>query len=127
MRVLMVFFLVTVLLTPSSYAQRRLSDKEIIQAFLACPEIINAQKELAKGAEPGAPRVILNNSGCGAAGCQYTALVAQPFERRRADPFVHHLLGYVHVGPKGNITLIERVELVPIKATEVPDKTDEER
>ena len=116
----MAFLLGAALLTPSSHAQMRLSDEEIIQAFLACPEIINAQKELSLAAEPGVPRIIFINSGCGAAGCQYTALVAQPFERRRADPFVHHLLGYVHVGPKGNIILIERVELVPVETTEVP-------
>lgn len=96
-------------------AQNRPSDSEIIQAFLDCPEIIHAQQELATGAEPHAPKIVLSNSMCGAAGCQYTALVAQEFERRRADPFVQHLLGYVHVGTKGNIYMVQRVELVPYK------------
>jgi len=119
MAVLCVFM--TLLLVSSPNAQKRLSDGEIIQAFLDCPEIINAQKEFAAGAEPHAPQIVLYNSMCGAAGCQYTALVAQQFERRRADPFVRHLLGYVHVGTKGDIYMVQRVELVPYKELDGSD------
>jgi hypothetical protein len=107
--------LLTLLLASSPNARDRLSDSEIIQAFLDCPEIIHAQQELAAGAETHAPKIVLYNSMCGFAGCQYAALVAQKFERRRADPFVRHLLGYVHVGTKGDIYMVQRVELVPYK------------
>ena len=118
MRSMMMYVLMILLLSPSLIAQPRLSDKEIIQAFLECPEIIAAQKELSKGAQPGEPMIVLRNMHCGAVGCQHTTLVAQPFERRQVNPFVVHILGYVHVGPKENITLVERVELEPVKAVE---------
>ena len=125
MRMPIAFVVLIVLLTPSLYAQARLSDEELIQAFLNCPEIINAKKELSEVAQPGTPLVILFNTSCGAVGCQYAALVAQPFERRKVNPFVRHLLGYVHVGPKGNITLVERLELVPINTIEGTEIIDE--
>jgi hypothetical protein len=121
---LVMLALAALLFVPSSSAQERLSEGEIIQAFLNCPEIIQAQKKLS-AAEPSAPKIVLENSGCGVAGCQYTALVAQKFESRRVNPFVTHLLGYVHVGPKGNITLVERVQMVPFKDLEGSDRTDD--
>ena len=127
MRMLLAFVLVTLLLAPSLAAEKRLSDHEIIQAFLDCPDIVKAQKEFAAGAEASTPKIILYNSMCGAAGCQYTALVAQKFERQRADPFVVHLLGYVHVGTNGKIALVERVELVPFREIQKADTTDQQR
>jgi hypothetical protein len=127
MRMLLAFGLVTLLLVPPMAAEKRLSDHEITQAFLDCPDIVKAQKEFAAGAEASTPEILLYNSMCGAAGCQYTALVAQKVERQRADPFVVHLLGYVHVGTNGKIALVERVELVPFREIENADTTDEER
>ena len=97
------------------------SDEEIIRAFLDCPQIMAAEKTLSRNAQPGIPFIVLINHQCGAVGCQYSALVALPFERRRADPFVVHLLGYVHVGPKGHITRVERVELVSVTGLEDGD------
>ena len=125
MRMVIAVTVLMALLAPSLSAQSRLTDEDIIRAFLACPEIINAQKELSKAAQPGEPQVILVSTGCGVVGCQYSALVAQPFERQKVNPFVKHLLGYVHVGPKGNITLVEQVELVPIHAIESTEIVDE--
>ena len=125
MRSMMIFVLMVLLLSPSLVAQPRISDEEIIQAFLECPEIIAAQKELSKGAQPGVPMVVLRNMHCGAVGCQHTVLVAQPFERQQVNPFVVHILGYVHVGPKGHITLVEKVELKPEKAVEDADQIHE--
>lgn len=122
---LLMLALATLLLVPSSGARERVSEGEIIRAFLDCPEIINAQKKLEATAEPSSPKILFNNSMCGVAGCQYNALVAQKFERRQANPSVVHLLGYVHVGPKGNITLVERVLLVPFKELEGSEKPDE--
>ena len=127
MRMLLAFVLVTLLLASSLAGEKRLSDHEIIQAFLDCSDIVKAQKEFAVGAEATAPKIILYNSMCGAAGCQYTALVAQKFERQRADPFAVHLLGYVHVGTEGKIALVERVELVPFREIQKADTTDEKR
>jgi len=123
---LLMLALATLLLVPSSGARERLSEGEIIRAFLDCPEIVDAQKKLEATAEPSAPKIVLENSMCGVAGCQYTALVAQRFESRRVNPSVVHLLGYVHVGPKGNIALVERVQLVPFKELEGSEKPDEQ-
>jgi hypothetical protein len=115
MRKTILFILVMLMLPLSSSAEPRVSDEEIIRAYLECPEIVAAQNDIAKGARLGAPRIVFRNSACGAAGCQFTALVAQSYERRRADPFVMHLLAFVHVGPKNGIALVERVVLVPAK------------
>ena len=94
-------------------AQERLSEEELIQAFLSCPEIVEAQEQFETGADAGSPKVLLYNSLCGAVGCQYTALVTQKYERRKVNPSTRHILGLVHVGTKGNIVKVERVELVP--------------
>jgi len=110
-----------ILLLPSVNARANSSDEEIIRAFLDCPQIMAAEKTLSRNAQPGIPFIVLINHQCGAVGCQYSALVALPFERRRADPFVVHLLGYVHVGPKGHITRVERVELVSVTGLEDGD------
>jgi len=122
---LLMLALATLLLVPSSSAQEGVSDGDIIWAFRQCPEIVNAQKKLEATAKPSAPKILFKDSICGVAGCQYKALVAQEFERRKANPSVVHLLGYVHVGPKGNITLVERVRLVPFKDLEGSADTGE--
>jgi len=113
MRSIVLFVVFTLVLPLSSSAEPRVSDEEIIGAYMECPEIAAAQNDIAKEARLGAPWIVFRNSGCGAAGCQFTALVAQPYEKRSADPYVLHLLAYVHVGPKGRITLVERMELAP--------------
>jgi len=115
MRTVFLFALMTILSVSFANAQERLSEKELIQAFLRCPEIVSAQRELAGRAEPDTPRILLYNSICGNAGCQYSALVAQRFERRKADPETVHILGFVYVGSKGRIIRVERVELIPSK------------
>ena len=115
MRIVFLSALMVILFVPFANAQERPSEEELIQAFLKCPEIVSAQKELAGRAEPDAPKIVLYNSICGAAGCQYSALVAQKFVRRRADPMTIHILGFVYVGSKGNILRVERVELIPFK------------
>lgn len=96
-------------------AQERVSEKQLIQAFLDCPEIIKAQREFGERGEFAKPTVVLYNSLCGAAGCQYSALIAQKHEseRRKANPMTMHILGLVNVGPKGDIVSVERVELIP--------------
>jgi hypothetical protein len=115
MRIVIAFVLMSVLLASFANAQERVSEKQLIQAFLDCPEIIKAQKEFGDKGELGKPSIVLHNSLCGAAGCQYSALVAQKHEseRRKANPMTTHILGLVHVGPKGDIVLVERVELIP--------------
>ena len=90
---------------------------------MACPEIIAARDKLSQGALPGEPRIVLRNMQCGVVGCQYAVLVAQQFERREVNPFVVHILGFVHVGPEGHITVVEKVELIPEKAMEGTDGT----
>jgi hypothetical protein len=115
MRIVIAFIIMTMLMVSFANAQERVSEKQLIQAFLDCPEIIKAQKEFGDRGEFGKPSVVLYNSMCGAAGCQYSALIAQKHEseRRKANPMTRHILGSVHVGPKGDIVTVERVELIP--------------
>lgn len=115
MKIVIAFVLMAMLLVSFANAQERVSEMQLIQAFLDCPEIIKAQKEFGERGEFGKPSVVLYNSMCGAAGCQYSALIAQKYEsqRRKANPMTIHILGLVHVGPKGNIVTVERVELIP--------------
>lgn len=115
MRIVFLSALMTILFVSFANAQERPSENELIQAFLKCPEIVSAQKELAGRAEPDTPRIVFYNSMCGVAGCQYSALVAQKFVRRKADPMTIHILGLVYVGTKNNIVGVERVELIPFK------------
>lgn len=125
MRTTGLLVLAILLLPPSLNAQARVEDEEIIRAYRESREIVDAQNAIAKGARLGAPWIVFRNSVCGAAGCQWTALVAQPYEKRSANPFVLHLLAYVHVGAKGGITHVERVVLVP--ARELEGSTGDDR
>ncbi len=109
------FALAVMLFVSIANAQERVSEKELIEAFLKCPEIIGTQKEFAKGTKLDTPKVVLYSSMCGYAGCQYTALVAQKYEWRQSNPTTMHILGRVHVGPQGDIVKVERVELIPFK------------
>ena len=125
MRNKIILTLMTLLFSPSLLAQPQISDEEIIQAFMECPEIIAAQEELSKSSQPGRPMILIREMQCGAVGCQRRALVAQQFERRKVNPFIVHVLGYVHIGPKGYITHVEKVILKPENSLEDIDKTDE--
>ena len=125
MRISIVLTLMVLLFTPSLIAQQQISDEEIINAFMECPEIIAAQEELSKSAQPGRPTIVIREMQCGAVGCQRRALVAQPFERRKVNPFIVHILGYVHIGPKGHITRVEKVNLKPENKLEDIDRTHE--
>lgn len=112
MKIIVALMMLSVASLSSADVRERPSEQELIRVFLECPDIISAQKDLSKGAKAGKPEILLYDSLCGAAGCQYSALVAQRFERRKADPFVTHLFGRVFVGPKNEITRVERVVMV---------------
>ena len=105
----------TILAGPITGFAERPSEKDIIQAFLNSPEIIQAQEEFKDKAELKETRVLLYDSLCGVAGCQSSALVSQEYQRKRANPFTTHILGRVYIGTNGNIIRVERVLLVPFK------------
>ncbi len=113
MRIVLLLFLMTISFSSSGSFPDRPREKQIIEAFLGSPEIIRAQEQLRNNANPKEIKILLYDGMCGAAGCQYSALVAQKFERKEANPFTTHILGRVHIGTKGNITRVERVGLVP--------------
>ena len=105
----------------------RPSDKAIIKAFMNCPEIVSAQKEFEGIAEPEEAKILLYDSMCGVAGCQHSALVAQTYARRKADPMTLHILGRVHIDTKNQIAGVERVVLMPFEdLPENKDKVDKE-
>ena len=92
------------------------SDEAIIHAFLESPEIAYARDQaLDKGYEASDVQIVDSNFLCGVAGCQSSYLVIQKLSYHKTNPNSRSLMALVHIGPKGMITRVERVHLVPYK------------
>jgi hypothetical protein len=115
MKIVLLLVVITIIAGSTPSFTERPAEKDIIRAFLSSPEIIEAQDEFKDSADPRETRILMYESLCGAVGCQSSALVAQEYQRDKANPFTSNILGRVHIGEKGNILRVERVILVPFK------------
>jgi len=98
------------------------SDQAIIDAYLNSPEIIQAKIEASeKGLEFGDIQTIPYGSMCGAVGCQGSILVVEEVIRTGTNASTTSWMCLVFIGPKGDITRITRMALVPFEELDNKD------
>ena len=120
MRIILTLLVCASVMTAGDVSGRP-SDDAIKDAFLRSPEIIQAKTEAsADGFDFGDIRIVPFGFLCGAVGCQSSFLVIQELNRKGVNPNSRSLMCLVRIGPKDNITSVERVALVPF--SELADK-----
>ena len=100
----------------------------IIDAYLHDPEFQSALEDIdRRGLVRGKPQAMVINSGCGVAGCAYSALVVQSVTRPGVNPQGFSVLALVNVSPDGRISGVQRVDLKPWEenqlGNDIPDSS----
>ena len=106
--------LVSALSTPSrSFAADGIAD-DVLDMYMADPAVASEiERFREQGYKDGGPRGVLIQGTCGVAGCGHSTLIVHTFVSTGSNPQTRSILTLVEVGPSGEITSVELMELKP--------------
>lgn len=106
--------LVSVLSTPSRSVAGDGIDDAVLYAYTADPAVASEiERFREQGYKDGGPRGVLIQGTCGVAGCGHSTLIIHTFVSTGSNPQTRSILTRVHVGPSGEITSVEIMQLKP--------------
>ena len=104
----------SVLLTPSRSVADDEIDDEILEAYMADPDVAAEIEHFReRGYEDAGVGGVVIGGECGVAGCGYSVLIAHRFASTGSNPQTRSILARVVVDPFGEIARVERIELKP--------------